>query len=321
MSSRLCQLVAGLLAALVLLLWAVGPNGWAGRLLGISPDEAARRPPGAADGQMPGRPGPAQPGGPDPTPLAWPADLEHYLRAALATADGVWGVYVRDLRTLAEAGWHEDRYFPAASTLKLPAVLWAAEAIAAGTLDPDEIMLITDSDREPGTGILHTRPTGEAYAVRILMELAITHSDNTAFAMLLRRLGGRSALLAAMAARGGQPLDQAGTTHLTPRELGHWLLRLWQGEGPAPAERERILTWLQRTRFPDRMAAGVPAGVAVAHKIGTLPDAVHDAGIVLAPGRPYILVIMSQHVPEAEAAERIRLLTRDLHERLTANGG
>ena len=57
---------------------------------------------------------------------------------------------------------------------------------------------------------------------------------------------------------------------------------------------------LTKTAFEDRLPAGLPRKVRVAHKIGTEIGSFSDAGIVFAE-RPFILVIMSKAARESEA--------------------
>ena len=58
---------------------------------------------------------------------------------------------------------------------------------------------------------------------------------------------------------------------------------------------QKILDYLSNTDFNDKLVAGVPAGVKVAHKIGVIdPDSYRDCGIVYVPNRPYIICMVSK---------------------------
>jgi hypothetical protein len=66
------------------------------------------------------------------------------------------------------------------------------------------------------------------------------------------------------------------------------------------ADSEHLLDLLSQSSFTKGLVAGVPAGVAVAHKFGergynnpAIPDQLHDCGIVYAK-KPYVVCIMTQ---------------------------
>nr|MBA3239796.1 serine hydrolase [Acidobacteriota bacterium] len=52
---------------------------------------------------------------------------------------------------------------------------------------------------------------------------------------------------------------------------------------------------------------GLPAGLRVAHKTGSITKINHDAGIVYVPGRkkPYVLVVLTRGLTEEKRAHRL----------------
>jgi beta-lactamase class A len=72
---------------------------------------------------------------------------------------------------------------------------------------------------------------------------------------------------------------------------------------------------LKRQKFRAAIPAGVPAGVAVAHKTGNITRLHHDAGIVFAP-RPFVLVVLVRAVEdEGRSAALIAEVSRAVYER------
>lgn len=65
-----------------------------------------------------------------------------------------------------------------------------------------------------------------------------------------------------------------------------------------------ILQYLFGSAVPDKLVAGVPADVQVAHKVGDLPHVEHDVGIVYAPGGPYVVALLSVRLPDAQIGQR-----------------
>jgi beta-lactamase class A len=106
-------------------------------------------------------------------------------------------------------------------------------------------------------------------------------------------------------AREGEPPYTAADRHLrtTPREMGELFVMLAQcadGNGPLLAQFGDSLTaeqcgemieWLEQGHDPDRMLAGIPDDVPVAHKGGWIDDMQSDVGIVRSPNGRYVAAI------------------------------
>jgi beta-lactamase class A len=74
---------------------------------------------------------------------------------------------------------------------------------------------------------------------------------------------------------------------------------------------------LKRQSFNTRIPAGLPPGIAVAHKTGEITKIQHDAAIVYAE-RPFVLVVLVRGLDDAKrgsalAADITRVLYRALH--------
>ena len=69
------------------------------------------------------------------------------------------------------------------------------------------------------------------------------------------------------------------------------------------ASRSEAVAILQKSKTTP-MVRGVPAGVAIASKSGELEGVRADAGVVAAPGRPYIFAAMTTYARTGDAAER-----------------
>jgi beta-lactamase class A len=79
----------------------------------------------------------------------------------------------------------------------------------------------------------------------------------------------------------------------------------------APDDCAGIVDVLAGQEFTDRIPAGVPTGVRVAHKTGWISTADHDAAIVYPPGRePYVVVVLTRNVADrADSRAGIRDLS------------
>ncbi len=242
-----------------------------------------------------------------PNRTAWIAGLEAYL-ASLA---GRYGVAVMDADGGAVFGTHMDDLFTAASVVKLPIALFAYHAVEASPLSLDDQWEVQPGDVTDGTGVLQYQPPGTRWTVRQLLDVLIRQSDNTA-ATMFRRLLGSDRIDEYMATLGAPNTRQLSVT--TPRETASLLSLLWRGQVLTPEHRDELLTFLKTTAFNDRIPAGVPAGITVAHKVGMYASAVNDAGIVFA-GRPYVVSVFTDTPGDWDAATRtIRTISAALYE-------
>jgi beta-lactamase class A len=58
--------------------------------------------------------------------------------------------------------------------------------------------------------------------------------------------------------------------------------------------------------FNDKIPAGLPAGIRVAHKTGEITAHSHDAAIVYPPGRsPYVLVVLTRGIQDGAKASKL----------------
>ena len=93
------------------------------------------------------------------------------------------------------------------------------------------------------------------------------------------------------------------------------LERLANGKSVDPASDAKMVETLKRQKFNEGIPAGVPKGIAVAHKTGNITRINHDAAIVYAP-RPYVLVVLVRGIEdEKKSAALIAEISRALYPR------
>jgi beta-lactamase class A len=61
---------------------------------------------------------------------------------------------------------------------------------------------------------------------------------------------------------------------------------------------------LKRQKFNDAIPAGLPKGVAVGHKTGSITRIQHDAGIVYG-ARPYVLVVLVRGIEDEKRSKAL----------------
>ncbi len=103
--------------------------------------------------------------------------------------DGVLGVSVKHLGTGEEASHNGDRLFPTASVFKVPVLVEFFRQTEAGTLSPDEVVVLREADKVPGSGVLKELSEGLRVSLRDLLSLMMMVSDNTATDLIAGRVG------------------------------------------------------------------------------------------------------------------------------------
>jgi len=251
---------------------------------------------------------------------------QRLLEQALAGVSGDVGVAVIDLGTGAFTGVNPDMAFTAASVAKVPIAMAALNLVSTGRLTLEEpVVYRSATDYEGGAGSLQfSIREGEAIPVGYLLDRMIVVSDNIARNMLERYIGSDT-IRQYMLSLGVQPPYAASNPQMTARGAVQLLTLLDSGQaGITPELTHRLIGWLSATVFNDRIPARLPPSVTVAHKVGTLANEVHDAGLVYAPDRSFAIAVFTQNIPENRAADLIARLAATMYgyeDWLVAAGG
>lgn len=231
-------------------------------------------------------------------------------------------VGIHDLESGFEFRYRSDRWFHAASTIKLAVLLGVYGAIHKGRLVPQSRLHVRNRFRSAYDGssfrILSERDADSEVQAAIgktmrLGELArnmIIRSSNLATDLLLDLLGIEFLQrvleehdLSGIDLRRGVEDELAFEHGINNRVTADGLvqlLRLIAGERAFSPELSRsMLDTLHDQEFRSGIPAGLPAHARVAHKTGEISTVAHDAGIVYLPKRkPYVVAILTEWEPE-----------------------
>ena len=221
---------------------------------------------------------------------------------------------------------------PSASTRKISILMAALRAVHAGRLSLGQTVTIQAKYQISHSGCFqHFRP-GFAVTLHDVLTMMIIVRDNTCTGTVVDMLGldelngfCRSVGMTGTTHRQGippntdprgvryleGPSDVSGMNATTPHDVALLLELILQGvRDPAAAARlgctpelcrvaVEILSW---QKLNSRLPALLPTGTKVAHKTGTGPGVINDAGIVFAGTPPlFILAAYTQQVPWALA--------------------
>jgi beta-lactamase class A len=230
-------------------------------------------------------------------------------------------VEVLDLSSGFSVGYNASASMPAASTIKVPVMVEVFRQLSLGRFDLTRHLTLLGSDKDYGSGDLCNMPDGSTYSVNELLMKMIDISDNTATNMLIR-LVGRSSINRTMATLG---LEHTKLT--SDVRTDSWAVR--QTLRTSPQDMVRLLSLMAKRVLVDDWSSNemisileddqintllpepLPDDVPIAHKTGSFFDTLNDVGIVYADEGPYVIAVMTTHLPSLEMGRSfIRSLSR-----------
>jgi beta-lactamase class A len=254
------------------------------------------------------------------------AKFQDELEGIARSARGVLGVTVLDLETGARFGVNQELVFPQGSAIKVPVLVELYRQADAGGLRLDERLPVRAADKAGGSGVLQGFGDGTSQlSLRDLAVLMIVLSDNTATNLLIERVG-MERVSATMRELGFpsirlqrrmiQPQESArGNENVAlPGEAAALMARIHRCELPMGPESCQDLRRILEIPRSGTLPAGVPAGIPLAWKSGTLEGVAVAWGIVGLPGRPYVVTVMLNYGDAAPAAETLRQVSASAYD-------
>lgn len=230
---------------------------------------------------------------PEPYASADPLDdLKTEVTAFVADAEGVWSVYLEDLKS-GNSFVINDRQMSSASLIKLFTAGTYLEAVENGNIAETDLsawwlkMMITWSDNEAWEEL-------EAY---------IGYGDYTAGLMAVTDFAQRIGCPYSGREIGSESIWDEDADNLSKAaEIGKVLHDIYIGTFVSKEASERMYDLLKEQNITYKIAAGLPEGFTFGSKSGELDSVENDAAIVHGTDTDYILVIMSNEIYDSEEA-------------------
>ncbi|WP_321879085.1 PEN family class A beta-lactamase, Bcc-type [Burkholderia cepacia] len=247
-----------------------------------------------------------------------PAAAGQMLAELESSVGGRLGVCAIDTASGRVIEHRADERFPFCSTFK---AMLSAAVLAQSVARPallQQRVTYTRADLVDYSPVSE-KHVGEGMTVAALCEAAIQYSDNSAANLLMKLLGGPSAVTAYARSIGDDtfrldrwetelntalPGDLRDTT--TPAAMAASMRVLMVGDALPAAQRAQLVAWMRGNKVGDkRLRAGVPAGWTVGDKTGTGDyGTTNDAGVVWSPSRVPIAVAVYYTQARADARSK-----------------
>jgi beta-lactamase class A len=226
--------------------------------------------------------------------------LQKQIEAFVKAQPATYKVYFQDLESGVSFGIGENDWMVAASSTKVPTVLYLYTLADQGKVNLNDTVTYQDADYQSGAGSLQfSIRAGDQVSLAKLANLAIVESDNIAHRMLLRYLG-KDSVASFMKSLDGQTVYPDGSNISTAKDLATYVRAALAFAEKSPQHGGKLLYDLEHTIWNAGLNGKLPAGVTVAHKEGDVTGVSNDVGVVYG-SRPYLLAVMSKNQADAEA--------------------
>jgi beta-lactamase class A len=253
-----------------------------------------------------------QPATSDPKTTELRQKLQTELDDIAARIDGVMGYSIIDLSTATRIERLPGEVFATASTIKLAILYEMFKQAEEGRLRLDEVRPLQRAQAVGGSGVLG-QLTAPSMPLTDYATLMVVLSDNTATNVLIDAVG-MDSVNARMSSLGlartrlrrkmmdGAAARRGDENVSTPNEIARLLELMYRGEGLTAAHKDQLIAILSKPKSTP-IHRGVPSGVRVASKSGTLEGIQVDAGIVYVADRPYVFCVMTGYLKDAASGE------------------
>ena len=255
------------------------------------------------------------------------------------------GISFYDYETTIQWSYNADKYFHAASTMKLAVLMGVFREVDRGNLTVDApvhvrnrftsiinqqpFMLALDRDADP---YVYTN-LGKTMTVHELAYQMITTSSNLATNLLIDVIGVQSVqqVLDELDIDGVKVIrgveDQAAfdaglNNEVTANGLMKLLKVIAEERAYSPTASRQMLDILYDQQYRSGIPKGLPKAARVAHKTGNISTVHHDAGIVyLEERKPYVLVVLTKFDSQTGRGSAVADISRDIYNTLGGMSG
>lgn len=222
------------------------------------------------------------------------SDIKYYLRKEGIDPSQIGFAYY-NLENSTYLGINEDEEFFAASTSKVPLVMFLYDLAGQDKLDLDAPLMVKAKHMEAGTGIIQEGRPGSVYRLRDLGKLAITHSDNVATNMLYTYLSERNREYALDSLANLYGISTYEGNYMTADEAIVVLDKLYKNKENNPYYFD-LLDHMKHTVYNNYFTKKI--GVKnIGHKTGEFEKSYNDIGIVY-DHEPYAFAIYTRDLED-----------------------
>lgn len=248
--------------------------------------------------------------------------LRNALRTYHENSGHSFSLYFEYLPSGSSIGIDDRTSFEIASLVKTPLVMTVYKEIEKGNIKATDILTLDEEDIQIGKGFGDTwkNAKGTSLTIEEAIKRTLQQSDNATANMLLD-VTTEESINELFDDLDIERDDDGKIRTVSTKSYSSILRSLYLSSYLTNESSNMILNTLSETDFKNKIEAGVPKNIKVAHKIGVWETTVNgkevdvysDCGIIYAPARPYILCIMAKE-NEMKAAEHMSKLSKMIYD-------
>lgn len=233
-------------------------------------------------------------------------ELQKSVQALIdSKTDARCGFYYINLKNGEEFGYNDMDPFVVGGAVNLPINIMLYDQVRTGGLSLSEIMTYEAADTVIGTGTIQNTVIGSQHYIRELSSLSVTAGDNTATAMILRRLGGIDVINNSMKLISDvvdyrtittytdyAKLQQSGMNRSSAQDLAKYMEYFYKNYLAYPDTYQPLFNDLAHTSSDWGVAGGLSPDILVCHKTGSYSAYNSEADVALIfAEEPYVLCV------------------------------
>lgn len=255
-------------------------------------------------------------------------DLRDKINQLSQAANGTVGIAIEDIESGDTLSFNGSYHSPMQSVFKFPIALTVLSQVDKGTLSLSQKIRLTKADVADTltwSPIRDKYPKGDTdISIDELLQSMVSHSDNIACDIFLKKLGGPEVVenfmhglgingihIVATEAQMHSGWDVQYNNWCEPKEMTHLLKIFYEGKCVSKSSTDYLMKVMdETTTCPKRIKGLLPEGTVVARKSGTGPtkdgltSATNDVGIITLPNGNQL--ILSAFVSDSKAADTTR---------------
>ncbi len=256
-------------------------------------------------------------------------DLSKKLESKIKESGAEVGLAFKDLESGESLLIEEDMMMHAASLMKVPVMIEVFRQAEQGKFRLDEKILVKNEFKSIVDGSLYSLAVADdsdddiykyiekELSIRELVHRMITVSSNLATNILIELVSAQSVMRSLdelgvynmRVLRGVEDIKayEKGMNNQTDAlSMMQVMLSIVEGSACSEEASEEMVEILSQQRFRAKIPAGIPDGIRVANKTGSITRIDHDAAIVFPEGcRPYVLVVLTRGIENRKEAESL----------------
>ena len=192
--------------------------------------------------------------------------------------------------------YNENKYFTAASTVKMPIAMVYYDKVENGELTLEDSLVYTkDCYEEGGGSTAYTYSVGQSISIQYLLKQSVINSDNTAVNILIKNLGSKEYRYDIAKYADEELPDEFYSENIISASYAYNVVNyLYQHQ----EKYVELIDYLKQSSEGEYLKKYIDQ-YEVAHKYGSYNGYVHDYGIVFGEN-PYLIGIFTKGVPNAD---------------------